>query len=223
MRPLSDATPKPLLTAGGKPLIAWQLERLVAAGFRDIVVNVAHRGSDIEAALGDGSWFGAAVRYSREHEPLEVAGGIATALPLLGDGVVLVVSGDIFTDYDYASLRPRADAMAQRVGVPHMHMVMVPNPPYHPRGDFALNSGQLRLEGEPRVTFGNIALYRTGLFEPLPRGQKLRMLPLYQDWIGRGWGTGESFNGRWFNVGTPGELADLDRTLRTALDESPAA
>jgi N-acetyl-alpha-D-muramate 1-phosphate uridylyltransferase len=223
MRPLSDAMPKPLLMAGGKPLIAWQLERLVAAGFRDIVVNIAHRGGDIEAALGDGSRFGAAVRYSREQEPLEVAGGIATALPLLGDGVVLVVSGDIFTDYDYASLRPRVDAMAQRSSVPHMHMVMVPNPPYHPRGDFALNSGQLRLEGEPRVTFGNIALYRTGLFQPLPRNQKLRMLPLYQDWIGRGWATGESFNGRWFNVGTPGDLADLDRTLRTALDESPAA
>jgi N-acetyl-alpha-D-muramate 1-phosphate uridylyltransferase len=223
MRPLSDATPKPLLTAGGKALIAWQLERLIAAGFRDIVVNVAHRGHDIEAALGDGSRFGAAIRYSREREPLEVAGGIATALPLLGDGIALVVSGDIFTDYDYASLRPRLDAMAERSGEPHMHMVMVPNPPYHPRGDFALNSGKLRLDGETRVTFGNIALYRTRLFEALPRGVKLRMLPLYQDWIDRGWATGESFTGRWFNVGTPGDLADLDRELRSTFHERPAA
>src|SRR5207237_1264483 len=104
MRPLSDATPKPLLRAGGKPLVAWQIERLVAAGFRDLVLNVAHRGEDIEAALGDGGRFGAMIRYSREREPLEVAGGIATALPLLGDGIVLVVSGDIHADFDYASL-----------------------------------------------------------------------------------------------------------------------
>lgn len=222
MRPLSDATPKPLLMAGGKPLIAWQLERLVAGGFRDIVLNVAHRGDDIEAALGDGARFGAAIRYSREQAPLEVAGGIATALPLLGDGVVLVVSGDIFTDYDYASLRPRLDAMA-RGSAPHMHMVMVPNPTYHPRGDFILNSGTLRLDGEPRLTFGNIALYQTNLFRALPRGEKLRILPLYRDWISRGWATGEAFNGRWFNVGTPTDLADLDRALRTTLDERPAA
>ena len=223
MRPLSDATPKPLLVAGGKALVAWQLERLVAAGFRDIVLNVAHRGDDIEAVLGDGARFGAEIRYSREREPLEVAGGIATALPLLGDGLALVVSGDIFTDYDYASLRPRLDAMALNPDAPHMHMVMVPNPTYHPRGDFTLNSGKLRLNGEPRVTFGNIALYRTSLFRELPRGEKLRMLPLYRDWINRGWATGECFSGRWFNIGTPADLADLDRELRSALDERPAA
>jgi MurNAc alpha-1-phosphate uridylyltransferase len=223
MRPLSDATPKPLLMAGGKPLIAWQLERLVDAGFRDIVVNVAHRGDDIESVLGDGARFGASIRYSRERVPLEVAGGIATALPLLGDGVALVVSGDIFTDYDYASLRPRLDAMAESPSAPHMHMVMVPNPTYHPRGDFTLNYGKLGLDGEPRVTFGNIALYRTRLFRELPRGEKLRILPLYRDWIVRGWATGESFSGRWFNVGTPGDLADLDRALRATIDERPAA
>ena len=223
MRPLSDATPKPLLPAGGKPLIAWQLERLVAAGFRDIVLNVAHRGDAIESVLGDGTRFGAAIRYSREPEPLDVAGGIATALPLLGDGVALVVSGDIFTDYDYASLRPRLDAMAANSTAPHMHMVMVPNPGYHPRGDFTLNSGKLTLDGEPRVTFGNIALYRTGLFRELPRGEKLRILPLYRDWISRGWTTGECFSGRWFNIGTPADLADLERELSSNLRERPAA
>ena len=137
--------------------------------------------------------------------------------------LALVVSGDIFTDYDYASLRPRLDAMALNPDAPHMHMVMVPNPTYHPRGDFTLNSGKLRLNGEPRVTFGNIALYRTSLFRELPRGEKLRMLPLYRDWINRGWATGECFSGRWFNIGTPGDLADLDRELRSTLDERPAA
>jgi len=219
MRPLSDATPKPLLPAGGKPLVAWQIERLVAAGFHDLVLNVAHHGDDIEAALGDGAKFGATIRYSREREPLEVAGGIATALPLLGEGVALVVSGDIHTDYDYATLRARVRAMAASPEAPHMHMVMVPNPAYHPGGDFVLVSGKLALEGEPRSTFGNIALYRTSLFRDLPRGQKLRILPLYRDWIGRGWATGEMFTGRWSNIGTPDDLADLDRMLRSTIDQ----
>src|SRR5271157_4913238 len=111
MRPLSDAIPKPLLEVGGKPLIVWQLERLVAAGCTQIIVNLAHRGEMIAAALGSGSRFGATVRYSREPEPLEVAGGIATALPLLGEDPVLVVSGDVYTEYNYASLVPRAAAM----------------------------------------------------------------------------------------------------------------
>src|SRR5512132_1487971 len=111
MRPLSDTTPKPLLEAGGKPLIVWQLERLVAAGFTEVVVNVAHRGEAIAAVLGDGSRFGATVRYSQEPEPLEVGGGIATALPLLGDGMALIVSGDVYAEYDYDLLRARASAM----------------------------------------------------------------------------------------------------------------
>lgn len=219
MRPLSDATPKPLLRVGGKPLIAWQIERLVAAGFRDLVLNIAHKGEDIEAALGAGTRFGASIRYSREREPLEVAGGIATALPLLGDGVALVVSGDIHTDYDYASLHERLRTMAASADAPHMHMVMVPNPDYHPAGDFVLASGKLALEGGPRSTFGNIALYRTRLFSELPRGEKLRILPLYRDWIGQGWATGEMFTGRWSNVGTPADLADLDRTLGSTIDQ----
>ena len=154
-----------------------------------------------------------------EAEPLEVAGGIATALPLLGEGVALVVSGDIHTDYDYATLRARVRVMAASPEAPHMHMVMVPNPAYHPGGDFVLVSGKLALEGEPRSTFGNIALYRTSLFRELPRGQKLRILPLYRDWIGRGWATGEMFTGRWSNVGTPDDLADLDRMLRSTIDQ----
>jgi N-acetyl-alpha-D-muramate 1-phosphate uridylyltransferase len=212
MRPLSDRCPKPLLEAGGKSLIAWQIERLVSAGFADIVINVAHLGSQIEGALGDGMRFGATLRYSREPEPLEVAGGIATALPLLGEGVALVVSADIYTEFDYASLRPRIAAMEASTDAPHLHMVMVPNPAYHPNGDFALRAGQLALEGA-RLTFGNIALYRTSLFGELPRGEAFKILPLYQEWIGRGWASGEIHTGRWANVGSPDELARLDRLL----------
>jgi MurNAc alpha-1-phosphate uridylyltransferase len=215
MRPLSDLLPKPLLEAGGKPLIAWQIERLVTAGFDDIVVNVAHLSAQIEAALGDGARFGATLRYSREPKPLEVAGGIATALPLLGEGVALVVSADVYTEFDYASLRSRLVAMEGSAGAPHLHMVMVPNPAYHPGGDFALRAGQLAMDGASRLTFGNIALYRTSLFKELPRGEKFKILPLYQDWIRRGWASGEIYNGRWANVGSPDELVRLDRLLES--------
>jgi len=216
MRPLSDELPKPLLMAGGKPLVVWQIERLVSAGFEEIVINVAHLGGIIETALGDGRKFGASIRYSREIEPLEVAGGIATALPMLGDGIVLVVSGDIHTEFDYASLSARAGAMAATDQAPHQHMVMVPNPAYHPGGDFVLNRDRLTLNGSngaQRTTFGNIALYRTSLFRQLPPGKKLRMLPLYRDWIARGWASGELFIGHWANVGTTAELSRLDSQL----------
>ena len=219
MRPLSDALPKPLLEVGGKPLVVWQIERLVAAGFARLVINLAHLGGIVEATLGDGTRFGASIRYSREAEPLEVAGGIASALPLLGDGVVLVVSGDIHTEYDYSTLRARADAMAATDQPPHLHMVMVANPAYHPGGDFVLERDRLMLEPSGdggRTTFGNIALYRTSLFRELPRGKKLKILPLYRDWIGRGWASGELFTGRWANVGTAAELASLDSQLRGA-------
>jgi MurNAc alpha-1-phosphate uridylyltransferase len=215
MRPLSDTTPKPLLEAGGKSLIVWQLERLVAAGFADIVINVAHQGKAIAAALGDGSRFGATVRYSLEPEPLEVGGGIATALPLLGEGVALVVSGDVYVELDYGTLGARAQAMTATAEPPHVHMVMVPNPPYHPDGDFSLHGGRLALNGAPRLTFGNVALYRTALFEGLPRGKKLPMLPFFREWIGRGWASGERYDGSWANVGTPEELQRLDRHLRS--------
>ena len=216
MRPLSDELPKPLLMAGGKPLVVRQIERLVSAGFGEIVINVAHLGGIIETALGDGRKFGASIRYSREVEPLEVAGGIATALPMLGDGVVLVVSSDIHTEYEYASLSARAGSMAATDEPPHLHMVMVPNPAYHPGGDFVLNRDRLTLNGSnavTRTTFGNIALYRTSLFRQLPRGKKLKMLPFYRDWIARGWASGELFSGRWANVGTAEELAGLDSEL----------
>jgi MurNAc alpha-1-phosphate uridylyltransferase len=214
MRPLSDKRPKPLLEVGGKPLIVWQIERLAAAGFGDLVINVAHRADMIIEALGDGSRFGCSIRYSREPEPLEVAGGIATALPLLGNGIALIVSADLHTEYDYSALRERAAAMAAANGAPHLHMVMVPNPPYHAHGDFALADGKLMLDGAGRTTYGNIALYRLELFTELPRGERLQILPLYRAWIAKGWVTGELYTGPWANVGTADDLTRLDRMLK---------
>jgi MurNAc alpha-1-phosphate uridylyltransferase len=163
MRPLSDATPKPLLEAGGKALIAWQIEALARAGFRDIVVNASHLADRFAAALGDGAAFGVTLRWSFESEALETAGGIATALPLLPEGPALIVSGDIWSAFDYATLRPRAEAMARNAAAPRVHLVMVPNPGYHPDGDFALSDGRVASDDALRKTYANIGLYDTVL------------------------------------------------------------
>jgi MurNAc alpha-1-phosphate uridylyltransferase len=222
MRPLSDATPKPLLEAGGKPLIVWQIEALARAGFRDIVVNAAHLARQLAAALGDGAALGVRLSWSFEPEALETAGGIATALPLLPAGPALVVSGDIWTEFDYATLVPRAEAMVRDAAAPRVHLVMVPNPTYHPRGDFTLAGDAIALDGGSRLTFGNIALYDTALFRELPRGAKLKLLPYLQRWIAGGLVSGARFDGGWINVGTPDDLVQLDGELRRRVALPPA-
>jgi len=213
MRPLTDTTPKPLLLAGGKPLIVWQIEALARAGFRDIVVNASHLASHFVAALGAGASFGVSLKWSIEPEALETAGGIATALPLLPLGPVLIVSGDIWTDYDYAQLRDRAMRMAKEPASPRAHLVMVDNPPYHPRGDFALDGDRIAREGSVLLTFGNIGLYDTALFQTIARGVKHKLLPLYHAWIAGGLVSGERFTGAWANVGTPADLAALNASI----------
>jgi MurNAc alpha-1-phosphate uridylyltransferase len=219
MRPLSDATPKPLLEAGGKPLIVWQIEALARAGFAELVINAAHCAEPLIETLGDGARWRVRIHWSREPEPLETAGGIATASPLLPAGPVLIVSGDIWTRFDYRSLAARIATMAGAPSSPRVHLVMVPNPPYHPAGDFALVDGRIELDGA-RLTFGNIGIYDTALFRELPRGVKLKMLPLYHAWIARGLVSGERFDGPWANVGTPADLAALDANL-TPIAPSP--
>ncbi|WGS50405.1 nucleotidyltransferase family protein [Paraburkholderia sp. D15] len=217
MRPLTDTCPKPLLEAGGKPLIVWQIERLAQAGFRTIVINHAWLGERIEAALGDGSRWQVALRYSAEHEALETAGGIAQALPLLEDEaqgeVFVAVAGDVYSDFDYTALHAPAERLAA-LPEPGMHLVMVPNPPFHPNGDFGLVDGVLSLDAQPRVTFGSIGLYDTRMFRDLPRGTRRALSPYYRETISRGLASGELYEGLWENVGTAAQLGELDLRLR---------
>lgn len=217
MRPLTDTCPKPLLEVGGKPLIVWQIERLAHAGLRTIVINHAWLGERLEAMLGDGSRWQVDLRYSPEREALETAGGIVQALPLLEDNgaseVFVAVSGDVYAEFDYAALNARAAKLAA-LPAPGMHLVMVPNPVFHPAGDFGLTDGALSLDGEPRFTFGNIGLYDTRMFRDLPRGTRRALTPYYRDTIARGLASGELYEGWWENVGTPAQLGALDQRLR---------
>jgi MurNAc alpha-1-phosphate uridylyltransferase len=210
MRPLTDATPKPLLPAGGKPVVAWLLERLAEAGFEELVLNHAQLGWMIEAALGDGARFGVRIHYSHEPEALETAGGIANAMPLLGDAPFLAVNADLHTDFPFARLRSALndDALA--------HLVLVDNPPHHLGGDFALADGRVANAGAPLLTFSGIGVYRPALFAAVARGTRAPLAPLLREAAARGRVTGERFGGRWLDIGTPERLAALDAELRAS-------
>lgn len=209
MRPLTDATPKPLLLAGGKPLIQWHIEKLAQAGISDLVINHAHLGQQIEDALGDGSQFGVSIRFSPEAEALETAGGIANALPLLGDAPFLVVNGDIYTDYDFS----RLPGLQRNMGL-DAWLVLADNPLHHPGGDFALNGDRVEEQGEHRLTFTGIGLYRPSLFRNIVRGDKAKLAPLLRAAMDRGAVGGEYYAGRWMDIGTPQRLNELDQLLR---------
>ncbi|AWU99223.1 nucleotidyltransferase family protein [Burkholderia sp. JP2-270] len=220
MRPLTDTRPKPLLEAGGKPLIVWQIEALARAGIATIVINHAWLGERIEAALGDGSRWGVRLAYSAEGEALETAGGIAQALPLLEhDGrstVFVAVAGDVFAEFDYGKLAAPAARMSA-LDAPAMHLVMVPNPSFHPSGDFVLGGdGRLSLDGGERVTFGSIGLYDTRMFRDLAPGTRRALTPYFRATIEAGRASGELYEGIWENVGTPAQLGELDARLRAA-------
>lgn len=212
MRPLTDACPKPLLAAGGRPLIVWHLERLAAAGFRRIVINHAHLGASIEQALGDGARWGLSIAYSREAEALETAGGIANALPLLGTDPFLVVNGDIWCDFDFA--RARGIAAQMRAASLLAWCVLVENPPQHPRGDFGIDCGRLTADAGPRYTFSGIGVYHPRLFAGVASGDRTPLAPLLHEAIARGRAGAERHFGRWTDVGTPQRLAELDAQLR---------
>ena len=208
MRPLTDTAPKSLLAAGGKPLIVWQLEKLARAGFTEAVINHAHLGHMIEAALGDGSRFGVAIRYSPESEALETAGGIANALPLLGAQPFLVINADIHTDYDLSALA-RVDLQRGLA-----HLVLVDNPPQHPRGDFALEAGRVREAGEHQLTFSGIGVYAPRLFAGIPHGAKAPLAPLLRKAMAADRVSGEHYRGRWHDIGTAERLRALEAELR---------
>jgi len=208
MRPLTDHTPKPLLQAGGKPLIAWHLERLAAAGFREVVINHAHLGEQIEATLGDGSNWGLAIQYSPEPPgALETAGGIARALPLLGDEAFLVVNGDVHCDWDFRQ--------ARRLGDRQAHLVMVDNPAHHSAGDFGLDGERVVLaQGERTLTYAGVGVFSPAFFAGVAPGSVMKLRPLLDAAIAAGTLTGERYTGRWVDVGTPQRLAELDLELR---------
>lgn len=220
MRPLTDHIPKPLLMAGGKPLIVWHIERLARAGINDLVINHAHLGAQIENALGDGSYFGVRIRYSPEHPAaLETAGGIAHALHLLGDEPFAVVNGDIYCDYDFAHLPGRISALQANHDV--AHLVLTNNPPHHPGGDFHLYEGRLLPASDQgltindsKLTFSGIGIYRPELFAHIPRDAKAPLAPLLKEQIALGKVSGEHYPGRWVDVGTPQRLEKLDNELR---------
>lgn len=212
MRPLTDTTPKPLLRAGGKPLVVWLIERLARAGLRELIVNVSHLGQLIEAELGNGSAFGARIDYSYETEPLETAGGIAWALPLLGTGPFMVVNSDVYSDYDFRALVHRAPLLTAQGTL--AHMVMVDNPAHHPTGDFCLTGDVLNREGAPRLTFSGYGLYHRALFESIVRGEKKRLTSVLDQPMAEGRITGEHYRGWWSDIGTPQRLAELDMQLR---------
>ncbi len=214
MRPLTDHRPKPLLPAGGKPLIVWHIERLAQAGITELVINHAHLGAQIEDALGDGSRFGVLIRYSPEHPAaLETAGGIAHALHLLGDAPFAVVNGDIWCDYDFADLPQRAATL--QLSNDAAHLVLVNNPAHHPEGDFGLQHGRAK-DSQPRLTFSGIGVYRPALFSQLDRNSAAPLGPLLRAQIALGKVGAEHHTGRWVDVGTPQRLADLDNELRAA-------
>lgn len=219
MRPLTERTPKPLLKAGGRTLIEWQIERLRAAGFTDLVINHAHLGHQIEACLGDGARHGVRIAWSDEGVPLETAGGIARALRLLGDGPFLVTNGDVYAEYDYARLRPVLAGMAadpERLA----HLVLVANPPHHPAGDFALTEGRVDMpptHATSRHTFSGIGVYRPELFAGIVPGDKAKLAPLLMAAMKAGKVSGEYFAGRWEDVGTPERLHALDEELNARI------
>jgi MurNAc alpha-1-phosphate uridylyltransferase len=213
MRPLTDTMPKPLLPVGGRPLIEWQARRLAEAGFRDLVVNHSHLGAQIESAMGDGAAIGARIRYSHEPKALETAGGVARALDLLGDEPFVVVSADIHTAFDFATLAAPIASIAADPAATVAHFVMVPNPPWHARGDdMGLTDGRVARGGE-RLTYGNIAVFHPQIFRPLAADVPLRLFPWAYRFVDEGRVSGELFKGAWDNIGTPAQLANLDRRL----------
>jgi MurNAc alpha-1-phosphate uridylyltransferase len=208
LRPLTDEIPKALVEAGGKPLIGWHLERLAQAGFREAVINVSHLGERIVERLGDGRRYGLTLRYSREPERLETAGGIANALPLLGAEPFLLVNADVYCECDFSRLKQLA--LGERLA----HLVLVPNPPHKTKGDFSLRGGLAGEEASPRYTYAGVALMKPSLVAPVRPGDKAPLAPLLYEAARRGLLGGELYQGLWQDVGTIERLAELEAQLK---------
>lgn len=211
MRPLTDRMPKPLLSVAGKPLLHWHIERLRAAGIDELVINHAWLGEQIEQHFADGAALGVRIQWSREGEPLETLGGIVKALPLLGNEPFLVVNGDIWCDYDFRSLIAAAASLSEKT---QAKLIVVDNPPQHPVGDFVLLGQQLHSDSADvtKLTFSGIGLYHPHLFAGCQAG-KAPLAPLLRAAMARGVVQGEYFSGRWFDIGTPARLQQLNEQL----------
>ncbi|KAB8188347.1 NTP transferase domain-containing protein [Lysobacter maris] len=222
MRPLTERTPKPLLSAGGKPLIVWHLEKLAACGIRDVVINTSWLAEQFPRALGDGARWGLRLHYAYEGAtPLETGGGMLHALPLLAgtsdaDAPFLLVNGDVWTDYDFARLPREPDGLA--------HLVMVDRPAHATHGDFALDEdGRVRADGAHRLTYAGLGVYRPRLLDGWQKRvgdcahvdgkPRFRLAPVLKAHMGAGLIGGEHHRGGWTDVGTPQRLAELDARL----------
>jgi MurNAc alpha-1-phosphate uridylyltransferase len=206
MRPITDSTPKPLVQVGGRPLIAWHLAALARAGIREVVINLSWLGDQVRATLGDGRDYGVSITYSDEGPvPLETGGGIFRAVPLLGPGPFLVVNADIWTDIDFAALALEEHA--------HARLLLIPNPPHHPRGDFGLEGDLVVTRDTDRYTYSGVGVYRPEFFGGCTSG-RFPLLPLLNRAIAAGLVRGEVHRGEWCDVGTVERLASLDARLR---------
>jgi MurNAc alpha-1-phosphate uridylyltransferase len=205
MRPITDTVPKPLVRVGGRALIAWHLAALARAGVRDVVINLSWLGEQLRAALGSGAEFGVRITYSEEGPvPLETGGGIFRALPLLGPEPFLVLSGDIWTDIDFGRVQLPPEA--------HAHLVLIANPPHHPRGDFALEGDLVVNRDSERLTYANVGLYRPEFFAGCVPGRFPLLQPLNRAIAARRV-RGAVHRGEWCDVGTPERLAQLEARL----------
>lgn len=218
MRPLTERTPKPLLHVGGKPLIAWHLEKLAAAGVNYVVINTSHLAEQFPEVLGDGSRWGLRIRYAYEGPtPLETGGGMLNALPLLGPEPFLAVNGDIWCNLDFTTLPAEPSGLA--------HLLMVDNPPHHPQGDFRLDEqGQLHGDGTPRLTYSGIGVFRRELLDNWleitgnaanadAKPPRFKLRPLLEAAMAIGAISGSHYRGEWTDVGTPERLAELEAGL----------
>jgi len=211
MRPLTDHTPKPLLRVSDTPLIEYHIRRLASAGISEIVINVAHLGEQIMDYCSDGSRWGVTIMYSPEESPLETAGGIFNALPLLGNMPFLVVNGDVWIDYPFerlAQYRLRLEEVA--------HLVMVENPPQHTFGDFQLDDEGWVRSLEPGAhgwTYAGLGLYTATFFSAMSEG-KMPLRPLLDAAIRTGQLGGEKYAGQWQDVGTPDRLQELNDMVK---------
>lgn len=220
MRPLTDTLPKPLIPVGGKPLIVWHIENLARAGVKDIVINHAWLGKKIEDYLGNGSHWGLSIQYSPEASALETAGGIATAMPMLGNQPFIVVNGDVWCDWDFKQSFRIADQLSDTTQSfkPNRKLawlLMIDNPEHHPNGDFVLqHDGLISDEGAKRLTFSGIGLYHPALFKDTIAGQPAKLAPLLRSAMKSGSVLGTKHTGRWVDVGTPERLASLNNEIQ---------